>query len=255
MIIPGLVSVTFRHLDVPRVIELVTEAGLSAVEWGGDVHVPSGDVETARLVREQCASAGISIAGYGSYYRAGASDPSEVDRALRTAVALGAPRIRVWAGTWGSKRITPGKRAEVLAALRLCAQAAEAEGLQVALEFHRNTLTDTVESTQAVLAEIGMPNVASYWQPRGAQDVEEAVDEVRSLLPNLPTVHVFSWGAGWGDNRLPLGERADLWEAVLPELAGDEVDRYALLEFVPDDHPAAFRRDAGTLLGWLDRLR
>ncbi|SDN22861.1 sugar phosphate isomerase/epimerase family protein [Allokutzneria albata] len=255
MIIPGLVSVTFRHLDVPRVVELVTEAGLSAVEWGGDVHVPSGDVETAELVRAQCASAGITVAGYGSYYRAGASDPSEVERALRTAVALGAPRVRVWAGTWGSGQIAPAKREEVVSALRLCALAAADEGIEVALEFHRNTLTDTLESTKRLLAEIDMPNVTSYWQPRGAQDTEEAVDEVRALLPNLPTVHVFSWGAGWGDNRLPLGERADLWEAVLPELAADGVDRYALLEFVPDDHPAAFRRDAGTLLGWLDRLR
>jgi len=41
----GIVSVTFRNLSPERIISLVSEGGLSAVEWGGDVHVPLADLD------------------------------------------------------------------------------------------------------------------------------------------------------------------------------------------------------------------
>ena len=41
MLIPGLVSVTFRKLSRTEIAGLMVNAGLSAIEWGGDVHVPS----------------------------------------------------------------------------------------------------------------------------------------------------------------------------------------------------------------------
>ena len=42
MLKTGVCSVTFRNLNVERIIELVVEAGLDGIEWGGDVHVPTG---------------------------------------------------------------------------------------------------------------------------------------------------------------------------------------------------------------------
>jgi len=53
MLIPGLVSVTFRQLTVPEIGELATECGLQAVEWGGDVHVPPGDFAAAHSGNHQ----------------------------------------------------------------------------------------------------------------------------------------------------------------------------------------------------------
>jgi len=70
MLIPGLVSVTFRQLTVEEIGELATECGLQAVEWGGDVHVPPGDFAAARRALDT----GLKVAAYGSYYRAGVSD-------------------------------------------------------------------------------------------------------------------------------------------------------------------------------------
>ena len=35
-------SVTFRRKSVCEVAELARRAGLDAVEWGGDIHVPPG---------------------------------------------------------------------------------------------------------------------------------------------------------------------------------------------------------------------
>ncbi|MGW2900916.1 hypothetical protein ACWDAO_41745, partial [Streptomyces sp. NPDC001212] len=82
-LIPGLVSVTFRTLSAEAVISLAAEAGLGAVEWGGDVHVPAGAFATAERVRERSADAGLEIAAYGSYHRAGQSDPADFAVALR----------------------------------------------------------------------------------------------------------------------------------------------------------------------------
>ena len=49
----GLVSVTFRQKSVEEIAALTAEAGLSGVEWGGDVHVPPGDREAARRAAQQ----------------------------------------------------------------------------------------------------------------------------------------------------------------------------------------------------------
>ncbi len=95
MLTPGLCSVTFRQLDPPALLDLAARAGLAAVEWGADVHVPVGDLATARDVAARTADAGLAVASYGSYWRAG---PEDVGPVLATARALGAPRVRVWAG-------------------------------------------------------------------------------------------------------------------------------------------------------------
>ena len=41
----GLVSITFRELNPLEIIRLVSKAGLDGIEWGGDVHVPHGDIK------------------------------------------------------------------------------------------------------------------------------------------------------------------------------------------------------------------
>ena len=46
----GLVSVTFRELASREIVALVANAGLDGIEWGGDVHVPHGELSTARQV-------------------------------------------------------------------------------------------------------------------------------------------------------------------------------------------------------------
>jgi sugar phosphate isomerase/epimerase len=251
VLLPGLVSVTFRALSVPEVVALARDCGLRAVEWGGDVHVPLNDLVAARDARQRCADAGLTVSSYGSYYRAGVTDPAEWDAVPATAVELGAPQIRVWAGNTGSATTSGGQRAAVVDAIRAAADAAEAAGVRVALEYHPDTLTDTLESAKRLFAEIGHGSVVPYWQPGGAQDVSDAVEEVRALLPALTTAHVFSWGPGGWSDRLPLAAREDLWSPVLRELGRDGVDRFVLLEFVADDSPEVFRADAATLLGWL----
>jgi len=94
----GLVSVTFRKLTPEHIVDLVAEAGLTGIEWGGDIHVPHGDLTAASRVRSFTEQAGLRTSAYGSYYRVGQNEPDEnsFDRVLETAQALDAPTIRVW---------------------------------------------------------------------------------------------------------------------------------------------------------------
>jgi len=237
-VVPGLVSVTFRQLDVAEIVSLVAGAGLRAVEWGGDVHVPSP--RAAREVRARCTDAGLEVAAYGSYYRGGAGFAG----VLRTAVALGAPRIRVWAGTRGS---AGADRAAVAADLARAVDLAAGEGIEVCLEYHAGTLTDTLESTVELLRAV--PGVRPYWQPPVGDRPDTALAAVETLAP--VTAHVFAWDdAG---ERLPLAAGEALWRPVLAALGRLPGPRYALLEFVRGDDPAAFAADAATLLHWLER--
>ncbi|TDD97122.1 sugar phosphate isomerase/epimerase family protein [Jiangella asiatica] len=250
-VVPGLVSVTFRQLGVAEVLGLVTRAGLGAVEWGGDVHVPAGDLAAARRAAVLSADAGIAIEAYGSYYRAGDDDPAGFDAVLRTAVALGAPRIRIWAGRSGSADAEPAARARVAADVHRIAALAAGDGVGIAVEHHPNTLTDTLETALELYGAADHPGVRPYWQPRIGQDAESSLREVAALLPGLVTAHVFSWAAD--GVRLPLADGGALWRPVLAALAGAPGDgaRYALLEFVRDDDPAVFLEDAATLHRWL----
>lgn len=246
----GLVSITFRQLGVDDVLDVMRRTELAAVEWGGDVHVPAGDVATAKRTAQASADHGVRVVAYGSYYRAGEHDARDFDDVLRTAVALGAPRIRVWAGSAGSAEATAQRRDRVAADLRRITELAARDGVEVAVEHHPNTLTDTLDSALALYAAVGHPGLRPYWQPRLGLGADEAMDEVSALLPALVTVHVFTWAAD--GPRLPLADGAALWEPVLATLRErDDAERYALLEFVPDDDPAVLVRDAVTLRGWL----
>jgi len=238
---PGLCSVTLRHLDVPAVLAAATDAGLECVEWGADVHVPAGDTETAARVRDATEAAGLAVASYGSYYRAGHSDPAEFEPVLRSAVRLGAPRIRVWAGVTGTEAATPEQRAAVVEDTRRVAERAAEAGIHLAYEFHRNTLTDGADRTLRLLEEVGRADVHTYWQPPLDVPDAEALAGLGRLTDQVAAVHAFSW---WpGTTRLPLDAREGLWRAALGRLRDLDV----LLEFVPGNDENVLTREARTL--------
>ena len=120
MIHPGLVSITFRKLSPAEIVALVRKAGLRGIEWGGDIHVPHGDIGRAREARALTEEAGLAVAAYGSYYRAGWSETNGLPfkRVLDSAVELGAPTIRVWAGGKGSADVDEAGRWAVIEDLR-----------------------------------------------------------------------------------------------------------------------------------------
>jgi sugar phosphate isomerase/epimerase len=240
-LVPGLVSVTFRQLTAGEVVTLAADNGMAAIEWGGDVHVPVGVLGVAREVAARCADAGIAIEAYGSYYRA---DGDGFESVLATALSLGAPRIRVWAGNGSADH------ASVAADLRRIAALAAGEGVEIAVEYHANTLTESLSSALALFA--AAPGVRSYWQPPIGSTLADALAAVPALDP--VAAHVFTWDATGA--RLPLADGAALWQPVLTalaELSGPPGTRHVLLEFVRADDPIVFAADAATLRGWLSR--
>ena len=249
MIHSGLVSITFRQLSPREIIDLVVQAGLEGIEWGGDIHIPHGDLRRAREVRQMMQEAGLVVAAYGSYYRVERDDPVPFDSVLATAVELGAPAVRVWAGTRGSVEADAAYCAEVVELSRRIADMAAGAGVTVAYEFHDGTLTDTNTSARDLLEAVAHENVKSYWQPPRGSAVAYNLDGLDAVLPWLLHAHVFSWGAT--GERLPLADGEMGWMQYLRKIASSGRDHFAMLEFVQDDAPESFLRDAITLKQWL----
>ena len=249
-LLPGLVSVTFRELSPPEIVALAAKAKLSLVEWGGDVHVPHGNVPEAYKIGRMTRDAGLQVAAYGSYYRVGQPERPAFETVLATAVALGAPLIRVWAGSHGSAQADESEWERILAdSARICDLAADAS-IAVACEFHGGTLADTVPTTRRLLETVARPNLRTLWQPLGDASPAARRAEVEDLRPWLANVHVFHWPAG---KRVPLADGQAEWQDVITALADSPHLHGLLLEFVKCNAPVQFLADAATLRAWLFR--
>ncbi|MEJ1090293.1 sugar phosphate isomerase/epimerase family protein [Microbacterium istanbulense] len=246
---PGLCSVTYRQLAPEQIVPLTAAAGLETIEWGADVHVPAGDTSRAAQVAALTTDAGLVVASYGSYFRA--TERESITAVLDSAEALGADRIRVWAGTRGADEATDADWAGTAERLADAASAARARGLTLALEFHGGTLTDSASGTLRLLEAIGDPSITAYWQPRvGAADGAALVD-FALIVDRVSAVHVFSWRPA--TERQRLAERASLWERLFAAAqTAERPPRDALIEFVPGDDPDLLAAEAATLRGWID---
>ena len=129
MIIPGLVSATFKTESSDFVLAALQKAELYAVEWSENWHIPAGDL------RERTLAQGADIAAYGSYYRLGQnSDPvKEFLPTLQSAAALGAPLIRIWGGDRPSAALDGDTRKKLAAEAKTVSDMAASEGIKVAL--------------------------------------------------------------------------------------------------------------------------
>jgi len=251
MFIPGLVSITYRPLTPAQLIALTRTAGLSAIEWGGDVHVPHGNTGAAARVGGMTRGAGLDTISYGTYYKAGTYGSAYADTfaaMLDTADALGAPNLRLWAGGKNSQDVTADERAAMTAELKVCAKMAAGRGKTISFEFHNNTLTNTAASAKALIEEIGEDNAVLYWQPNQFLTHEENCAGLSLVLPYVTNVHVFAW---LGHDRFALAEHRSRWSDYLNILASSHRNHGLLMEFTPHDDPAEFVSEAETLLSWL----
>lgn len=203
------------------------------------------------------ADAGLEIEGFGSYYRAGIENSDGLfEKNLEVAIALGAPRIRVWAGTKDAEVANGADRAAVVADLRRCAVLARQAGVRIMLEFHGGTLTNTAESAEALMRELGDTNISLYWQPPNGLPKDQVLAGLKRVLPWVDSIHVFHWiiDASGNLRRLPLVDGCSAWDEYLNLLAAPGCSRWVMLEFVADDDPERFLEDARQLHGWINRL-
>lgn len=244
MLIPGIVSATFKKESPAFVMEAAKEAGLQAIEWSENWHVALGDTQAAADLYRRTVEAGFQIAAYGSYYKLGTEErPQErFELSLRNAQALHAPLVRIWAGTKASCDVTEIERGALADEARQAAEAAEKVGIKVALEWHKNTLTDTNESAERFLADVNHSNLYCLWQPTQALSMQQRTAgldmlENRGKLLNL---HVYYWE---NDGRHPFSEGVNAWRTYLSHINRAE-DRFALMEFVKGDTKEQLIEDA-----------
>lgn len=253
-------TVTLRSHSPEDVLRLLSSAGFDAVEWAGDTHVPPDDLETAKAIRALTENAGFEITSYGSYYQCDTLAPASAgpfsfnrgaQAALETADILGTSDVRVWAGRYASEVASTSYREEVAVCLQEFCDQALSLGMRVHLEFHRNTLTDTAESSLRLLDAVSRDNLYSYWQPRHGASVEENLADIDALGSRLSNVHVFHWrripGEEFAVERLPLVEGRERWIQYFKAIDKIPGNRYAMLEFVRNDKTDQLFQDAKAL--------
>lgn len=247
MLNTGLVSITFRKLAVGEIAELMKKTALDYVEWGGDIHVPPLDSTAISAARDASRKNGIKISSYGSYYKANGGE-DDIEANVKTASLLGADYIRIWAGTHWSNDIDEDGRADVVKNIRKTCACAKKYGITVCPEFHQATLTDELDSALRLLDEVAEDNFKLYWQPNQFKDDEYNLRAVRTVLPYLTNVHVFSWA---GNDKFPLADGERMWKQYIDVLRSDGRDHNLMLEFVCDGTVDQLCRDAETLNEWL----
>ena len=258
----GLCSVSFRELSPEKIIELVAKGGLDAIEWASNCHVPEGDLATAERVAQLTRDAGLENSSYGSYYKVldPEGKPVPFEPFLESAQALGTDTIRIWAGHDPSDAVSDQLRGNIVDQLRNSVELAAKAGIRLGLEFHANTLSDSNYATQALLDAVDHPNLYAYWQPvYWLTDPAYRIDGLKQLSPKVSNMHVFYWqfrpGQGdWGQStdRRPLEEAMDDWRTYFDVPLDPNFQHYALMEFVRDDDPEQFLRDAAALKAILD---
>ncbi|HBG26699.1 MAG: hypothetical protein A2Y10_09105 [Planctomycetes bacterium GWF2_41_51] len=253
MLKSGLVSVTFRKLDYKAIIEYVKNAGLSAIEWGGDIHVPHGDLQKARQVGAETTAAGIEVAAYGSYYIAGDSSEAGLsfETVLKTAIELASPTIRIWAGKIGSAESDNCYWSKIVTDSKRIAELAAAKKINLSFEFHRNTLADSAQSALRLMQEISNENLKVYWQPSVGMTSNDNLKDLNLLLGYITNVHVFHWNAD--RSRCLLEDGLKDWKIYFDKLISSGQNHYTMIEFVKDDSIENFIKDSKTLLGLLSK--
>jgi 3-dehydroshikimate dehydratase len=245
MIKTGLTSVTFRKLQPEEIIPLVKKAGLNGIEWGGDIHVPYGDLQRAGEVGRETRDAGLAVSSYGSYYRVGCSDnPVPFEQVLDTAVELQAPVIRVWAGDRGTEKADPTWWGQVKADGRRISGLAKQAGVHLAFEYHEETLTDSTMSACRLLREIDRENFKSYWQPPMDLEFTQRLASLQDISPWLSNIHVFHSAS---NRLLPLNQGEGEWLRYIEMIKAVPGNRYCLIEFVAGESADQFLEDAQSL--------
>ena len=250
MLISGLVSISFRKETPDTLLREAAAAGLAGIEWGGDIHVPAGDIAAARKVGWLTRDAGLAVTAYGSYYRLGMNADPTADFApvLASAEALGAPLIRLWGGQKGSACLSEAELSGMAAEMRTLADLAAEKRITLALECHPGTLTDDYSVSLQFLEMVSRPNVRLYWQPNQFRPVSYNLDAARALAPYAAHVHVFHWDA---HARYPLRDGEPDWRRYLAVFRESGGDHALLLEFMHDDRLSTLAETAAVLKSWL----
>ena len=184
----GFTTTSLRQIiDIDKIVEIARDAGVTCIEWGGDIHIT--DVETARIAKSLCNDAGINEIIYGSYYRAGDNDNAEWRRICEIAYELGASSVRVWLGKKDSEVTDNRTYLSILDDVKYMCGVASEYNLTVCPECHGNTFNNNTDAFLKIREDCGCSNFKTYFQSlykRKAYDI----DRIERTLPFIESVHI-----------------------------------------------------------------
>ena len=241
MLKTGVVSVSFRQLSVDEVIKYAKDAGLSAIEWGSDVHAPYTDKEKLEYIAAAQKESGIVCSSYGTYFKLGEHDVNELYGYVEAAKILGTNILRLWCGNKNYSDLTPEEREFMISECKKAAKIAEECGAIFCMECHNRSFTNTLAGALDLMNTINSPAFRMYWQPSTTAPVEDNIEYAKAIAPYTYNIHVFYYVEGkknWLKNGI------ETWEKYLDNFDGD---RYLLLEFMPDNSPESLKGEAEAL--------
>ncbi len=246
MLVPGIVSFTFKSFSIDEILEVTVSCGLKAIEWSENHHLECGNTAQAREVAARTRDLGLEVAAYSSYYRLGKG--MDIRPSLDSALAMEAPIVRIWAGSKPSSELSEAEREDLTEELGRAVGYAREAGIPLGLEWHKNTLTDENASGLRLIQDIDSPYLRTFWQQTKALSIDERAEGLRAIMPYLENLHVYWWDE---NGRRPLKEGRDIWKKrYLPLL--DDRKHYALIENIMNDSVEQFKEDASELLSWID---
>ncbi len=237
----GLCSVSFRRNSPEEILRAASEAGLSFIEWGSDVHAPYNDTVGLERIAGIQKVYGISTSSYGTYFRIGQTDMSELCGYIKAAKMLGTDQLRLWCGVKGSAEFDAHDRNKLFAECSEAAGIAEAEGVVLSMECHMGTFTDTAETIVELMNETDSRHFRMYWQPNQYRTREENIRHIKMTNEYVTAIHIFNWER---DKRYPLAEATDIWTEYLSYIDGEH---FVLLEFMPHDDISELASEAAAL--------
>jgi len=242
MLVAGFSTGALPKYDLQRVLDLAQDARMTAIEWSEHPHAPHTLGADAADLRKRAEDAGLEPVIYGSYFRLNEPEHSSpLTSVLDTAVALGVPMVRIWAGKTYGEEVRPSYWNAVVRQARTAINAAEERGLQLALEFHQHTLNNSEENWFRLRDAIGSPSLKTMWQPLPDEDSEAALTRLRRFVPALAHVHCYHWEHGV---RKPLDRAWQAWLRYARFLRELDSTHAILLQMVERDTFENFLRDA-----------
>lgn len=246
----GLTSVTFRELSIEKVAQIAEQNTMDYIEWGSDVHVPCDDEKSISRAKEATQNNSFFAFSYGTYYRLGENDFEKFEKICSAASSMGMKYVRIWQGSVSSQQTDKSLFENMVEETKKLSDIAEKYSLVVAFEFHNKTNNDNAESCIAFLKAVDRENVKTYWQPLGNR--KKDTEYLKAVLPYVVSVHVFHWNK-WG-KRYSLKRGQRIWRKWIDIIAKDKGDMNFTMEFVKNDSPKQFEKDAKILKKILDSV-
>lgn len=238
----GLCSVTFRKKTVCEVVEIAKSAGVSYVEWGGDVHVVT--LEDAQNAKKLCDASGIKISSYGSYFNCIDYDEKSWRQVCAIAKEMDARSVRVWLGRKDSEKTNADEYVKLLEnTKKMCDIAAEYD-VSVAPECHDNTFNDNTQAILKFISELNRDNFRTYFQSRYFRE-EYDMDRIDKTFDYIKDVHV-SFRDLKKEQRFRKKDKRYL-EKLIKKLKEKSFAGIVMVEFVSGDKEKVFRKDAEKL--------